>query len=197
MDSTADRPLPADGEPPLPVWHAAPQDVLPGVAPTTLVLGRSPSTVVALTTVRAFPTGLSFTLTVHVRGRVRRGELSAEIFEGPYEHAQDEEWEEGRFRWGLELADGRRVSNLDPPAWDERAEDPAWQPDPPVLTGGGGNGSQEWAEREYWLWPLPPVGRLRVMCRWLDQGIETTVHELDSAAFLDAAARAQPLWSTA
>ncbi|WP_432563984.1 hypothetical protein [Kineococcus sp. SYSU DK003] len=178
MDTAADQSLPFEGAPPSPVWHAAPADVLPGIA---LVLGRSSSTVVTLSLVRAFATGLSLTLTVHARGQARRGNLFAEVGEGPYEHAQDEEWEEGRFRWGLELPDGRQVSNLDPP----------------VLTTGAASGlGDTWLELEYWLWPLPPTGRLRLRCQWLDQGIEASVHELDAAPLLQAAARAQPLWPT-
>ncbi|PRY09918.1 hypothetical protein [Kineococcus rhizosphaerae] len=197
MKTAADQPTPSNGEPPLPVWHAAPANVLPGIAPIALVLGRSASTVVTLSVVRAFASGLSLTLTTHVRGPVQRGDLFAEISDGPYEHAQDEEWEAGRFRWGLELADGRRVSNLDAPTWDERAADPDWLPPAPVLTAGGGSGSESWVEQEYWLWPLPPAGRLRLTCQWLDQGIDASAHDLDAEPFLQAAARAQPLWPAA
>lgn len=49
-------------------------------------------------------------------------------------------------------------------------------------------------DRDYWLWPLPPQGRLTVACQWLDQGIEMTRQELDSAPFLEAAIQARPLW---
>ena len=49
-------------------------------------------------------------------------------------------------------------------------------------------------DRDFWLWPLPPAGRLRVVCQWLDQGIEPIVQDLDAQVFLDAAARARPVW---
>jgi hypothetical protein len=47
---------------------------------------------------------------------------------------------------------------------------------------------------DYWLWPLPPAGRLRVACQWLEQGIEMSTHDLDTDPFREAAARAQPIW---
>jgi hypothetical protein len=33
-----------------------------------------------------------------------------------------------------------------------------------------------------------------VACEWPAQGIDHTVHDLDAQLFLDAAARARPLW---
>lgn len=66
-------------EQPQPVWMNPPEDVLPGVVPVELVLGRSASTVVALTGMRAFPTGLQMNLAVRVRGRVSRRDLNSEV----------------------------------------------------------------------------------------------------------------------
>ncbi len=86
-------PLPPDpsefdepDEQPQPAWMGAPEDVLPGVVPVELVLGRSDSTVVLLTGMRAFPTGLEMNLGVRVRGPVRRRDLNSEVFDGPYDH---------------------------------------------------------------------------------------------------------------
>ena len=57
-------------EPPQSVWAGAPEDVLPGVVPVELMLGRSNIGVVMLTGVHAFPVGLAFWLRVRIRGRV-------------------------------------------------------------------------------------------------------------------------------
>jgi hypothetical protein len=146
---------------------------------------------------RAFPTGLSMTLGVRVRGRGRRGDLHAELFDGPYSHDLGADWQAGRLKWGFELADGRRVTNVDPSTWLDAADhwdDPTWAPEHPQLTGGGGGGSERSVDHDYWLWPLPPAGRLRVVCQWLDQGIEMSVHDLDAEPFVAAAARAVPVW---
>ena len=72
MDFFPAPPGPPDGneppEPPQPVWMGAPEDVLPGVVPVELVLGRSASTVVMLTGIRAVPTGLQMNLAVRGQG---------------------------------------------------------------------------------------------------------------------------------
>ena len=49
-------------------------------------------------------------------------------------------------------------------------------------------------DHDYWLWPLPPAGPLRVVCQWLDQGIELTSHELETDVLRQAAERARPIW---
>lgn len=203
-----DPPDPAHGdeshEQPQPKWAGAPDDVLPGVVPVELLLGRSETTVVLLTGLRAFPTGLGMSLGVRVRGRVQRRDLNSEVFDGPYSHDMDAAWQAGRLKWGFELADGRRVTNVDPSPYSEqpnqdhhrphRQDDWTWEPDRPVLQGGGGGGGPRSVDRDYWLWPLPPAGQLRVVCQWLDQGIDTTVQHLDSEPFLAAALRSQPVW---
>jgi hypothetical protein len=72
MDFFPDVPPPSgEDEPeesPQPAWRGAPNDILPGVVPVELILGRSDSTVVMLTGMRAFPTGLAMILGVRVRG---------------------------------------------------------------------------------------------------------------------------------
>ena len=198
MDFFPDVPPPSgEDEPeesPQPAWRGAPNDILPGVAPVELILGRSDSTVVMLTGMRAFPTGLAMILGVRVRGRVYRRDLHGEVLHGPYTHDMDADWQVGRLKWGFEFADGRRVTNLHPwpPYPDER--DPAWEPDHPALIGGGGGGGDRYVDVDYWLWPLPPAGRLRVACQWLEQGIEMSTHDLETDPFREAAARARPIW---
>ena len=208
MDFFPPLPEPAEfdepDEQPQPAWSGAPDDVLPGVVPVELVLGRSDSTVVLLTGMRAFPTGLEMHLGARVRGPVRRRDLHGEVFDGPYDHGMHADWQAGRLKWGFELADGRRVTNVDPwpepPDTDDSGPRPVgaqWEPDRPVLQGGGGGGGSRSVDRDYWLWPLPPAGRLLVVCQWPDQGIETTSQELDAGPFLEAARRARPLWPPA
>lgn len=65
-----------------------------------------------------------------------------------------------------------------------------------MLSGGGGGGGSRSVNREYWLWPLPPAGRLRVVCQWHEHDIDLTVQDLDSQPFLDAAGRARPVWTS-
>jgi hypothetical protein len=173
--------------------------VLPGVAALSLLLGRSSTTAVVLTGAHVYPTGIAVTLGVRVRGRIRRRELHAEVFDGPYAHDLDADWQRKRLMWGVELSDGRRVTTVDPPAWpgEDGFPDLTRPPERPVLVGGGGGGGSRSVERDYWWWPLPPAGPLRVVCQWLDQDIALTAHDLDAGPFRDAAARARPLWPDA
>ena len=62
-----------------PVWMHPPDDVLPGVVPVELVIGRSASTVVMLSEIRAFPIGLQLHLGVRVRGRLVPDDLHHEV----------------------------------------------------------------------------------------------------------------------
>lgn len=210
MDFFPDPPDPPDDdeveESPQPVWAGPPDDVLAGGVPVGLVLGQSASTVVLLSAIRAFPTGLQMDLGVRIRGPVGRWNLSREVFDHPGIHDDQPEWRTGRLKWGFELADGRRATNVDHSAWLEqpnqdhsrpqRADDSTGEPDRPVLTARGGGGGPRSVEWDVWLWPLPPAGRLRVACEWPDRGIELTVQDLDAQVFLDAAARARPVWPT-
>ena len=190
--------VPDDDEPAerqQPVWMNPPDDVLPGVVPVELVLGRSASAVVMLSEIRAFPSGLQLHLGVRVRGRLIPDDLHHEVFRHPGRRATSPRRNPGGLQWGFELADGRRVTNVD--AWpDTPSDDPHWVPDHPVLIGGSGGGGSRAADRSFWLWPLPPPGRLRVACQWTDQGIQFTEHDLDSQLILDAARRARPAWDS-
>jgi hypothetical protein len=62
-------------------------------------------------------------LGVRLRDRPRRGDLNAEVFDGPYQHDMGAGWQAGRLKWGFELS------------------------------GGGGGGGDRSVDRDYWLWP--------------------------------------------
>lgn len=184
--------------PPLPVWLSPPLDMIPGIADVQLTLGRSESTVVFVPVIRAFPSGLDITLSVRCRGPVRSQELSRNLVQDLHHRAdRDTAWQARRLKWGFEFADGRRVTNLDMDARSNRMfhrgqADPATD-SPVLLSCGGGGGDRSW-DMDYWLWPLPPPGRFRIVCQWVDQGITQTVQDLDAQLLLEAADRARPIW---
>jgi hypothetical protein len=176
---------------PQPVWLNPPDDVLPGIVPVELILGRSDQAVVMLAGMRAFSTGLAMTLLVRTRIRIRGFDLNDEVFDGPYRHDQDDAWQRDRLKWGFEFADGRRATSADP--WPDPVDA---QPTPQraVLSGGGGGGSARAVDRDYWLWPLPPPGALTVVLQWPHLGIEQTTSRIDADQIVAAATRAQPIW---
>jgi hypothetical protein len=60
--------------------------------------------------------------------------------------------------------------------------------------GGGGGGGGSWRQTQ-WVWPLPPPGILTLVCEWPAQQIASTRVELDAQVILDAAARAQVIFT--
>jgi hypothetical protein len=178
---------------------------MPGVVPVELVLGRSADAVVVLTEMRAYPTGVELAVGVRLHPDARRGGRGSPDtlldMDDAGGYADEAEWQAERLVWELELADGRRVTSVDADPFRELLERGQGRgdrlPDPPVLVRRNGVGHADRAERSYWLWPLPPPGRLRVACRWPARGIERTVSVLDADLVRAAAARARPLWPDA
>src|SRR6266536_936037 len=115
-------------------------EVLPGVAPVALLLARTDDTVVGLTDVRGYPNGFVFLLRL-------RWALVADRYEqlpwpfpdwGSPDPLDGDLFPEELLRFGVQFADGRRVTNMD--RYPFVPEDlPA---DQPVLVEGGGVGSE-------------------------------------------------------
>jgi hypothetical protein len=176
-------------------WMGAPNDVLPGVVPVELIIGLSESAVVMLPSIRAYPAGLSISIGVRVRGPMHRTDLHSEIL-SPYTRDLDAEWQATRLKWGFELPDGARVTNLDPRPWSPHSDqlNPTPEPDGPVLTAKRAGGGPRSVNLDYWLWPLPRSGPIRVACQWLAEDIQMSFVELQTQPLLDAAARARSIW---
>lgn len=182
-------------------WDCPPGDVRPEPVALSVELGRSASTVVLIDGARVYPDGVVLRLTVRVReqpAELRRRvfqQLSVSHGRGMLHLALPP----GGLRWGVEFADGQRVTSLDDysPHTDRPPEVmPAdWVPDRPVMRGLGrvDTFGAAWA-RDIWLWPLPPPGPLRLVCAWPDRGVPETATSIDAGPLRDAAARARPEW---
>lgn len=178
-----------------PGWH-----LRPGLSALTVLLGRSSSTAVLVEGARAYPTGLVLRLVVQLRerGREARRRVVTELNVTHGRGRLDLFLPVGGLRWGVELADGGRVTTVDDYSpWNERPPeaDERWTPDRPVLQGLGRptvwGGS--WS-RDVWLWPLAPPGPLRFVCAWPDRGIDETSTTVDAGPLRQAADAATPYW---
>jgi hypothetical protein len=116
-----------------PAWLGPPRNVLPGIAPVTLIVARSDQTVVAVTGVQAYPAGFGFTLNLRLRTVSAREEQQFPylVDRAPFEA---DPLPDEFLRLGVQFADGRKATNLDRPPYGLEGQ----EPDRPVLHQHGG-----------------------------------------------------------
>jgi hypothetical protein len=169
-----------------PDWLGPPENELGVPVPLRVVLARTDQVAVALIDVVGFTSGLEFALEVRLR---ELDELS-DPFGMRLRQSQrgGSELPDDVLRFGFELSDGRRVTNVAGfPSFDDRPAGPV------LIQRGGGGGNRSWSFK-YWLWPLPPGGPLAVVVEWPAQRVALTRIELDADPLLEAAAQSEVLW---
>ncbi len=155
---------------------SAPDNEIPVALPANTLLARTDDVAVALVGLQVYTTGLAFHLAVRVRSEAAaRYELDGLLWGRRRGH--------GPFLLGVELADGRRASSRG----SVRHHDLVFQ-----QAGGHGDGTA--FDQAWWLSPLPPDGRLRVVVRCDELRIEESDVELDAAAVRRAADGVVELW---
>ena len=167
-------------------------DVVPGMAPLSVILARTTETAVAVTGIRAYPAGFGFTLHLRLRNLDPRRRREFWPFHelGPH---RGPPWPDEVLRLTIEFADGRSVTNIDPRTAGSAGRDP----DRPMLRGGPGSagGVDGWSfDMDYRVRPLPPSGPLAFICEWPERAIPSSRAEADGAAVREAAHLAVPLW---
>jgi hypothetical protein len=156
------------------------------------VLVRTQRAAVAVTKLGAYPDGFDFEVLVLVNEG--EDELDPNVIGHPYRPGRgNRDAAREMLRFGIEFADGSRVTNI-PGSSGHRFRDHDEPPPGPVMQqNGGGGGSGEWRQR-FWVWPLPPAGPLAFACEWPAAGIELTRVEVDAQPLIDAAARSQQIF---
>jgi hypothetical protein len=173
-----------------PVWLGPPANELPGMVPVELpLIARTDEAAVAVTGIRAYPTGFGFTLSLRLRAH---SSWDSYPFDVPFEGDQIPD---AFLRFGVQFANGARATNL--PRYDLPHDDDT-EPTPPVLTahggrGEGGGGGRAW-DADQWVWPLPPAGPLAFVCEWPARQVGESRVELDARSVRQAAERAATLW---
>ncbi|WP_043496986.1 hypothetical protein [Georgenia sp. SUBG003] len=157
----------------VPVWEAPPVGVLPGVAPTAVIMGRNPETLVALTCLRCYPDGVEMLLTVRTRHRADALDRAVNI-DNP-----------GRLDWSVRHADGS-VARPDYLS--------VGRPPGPTIVPLAGYGTDTTLDLGFWLWPLPAEGPLTVECAWPDRDLSMVTTTVDVGPLREAASRAVAAW---
>lgn len=177
-------PPPPSQQPPRPEWDQ-PDDFLGKEVPIQFVLARSAMALVAVRHVTAYPNGFSFQISLR---SLPGHEFDMQAFHGPPRRRDDAD---ELFRFGIEFADGSRVTNLDITGIGGPHDN---RPKGPVLDGGGGGGGDSRYDLNYWVWPLPPAGPLAFVCEWPAYALPLTRYEIDSTPIRTAAAQSTAPW---
>jgi hypothetical protein len=169
-----------------PPWSAPPENEIGVSVPLRLVLVRNDELALALVDVVAYSTGFALRLTLRLHPEADHfdpHELMRQLHGGPMGST------EGKLRFGVEFADGRKATNLGP-------RRPPREGPPPlslIPQGGGGGGSGSW-QTGYWVFPLPPPGPINLAVAWPARGIDETFHVIDPEPIVAAARDSIVLW---
>jgi hypothetical protein len=160
------------------MWWRRPDWEVGEPVPADVMLVRTDAVAVAVRNVAAFSTGVSFVLAI-------RTTAGLPPVHGRHRHhlhrRSSKPLPDDVFRFGVELADGRRATIFDEHPHGAAASAIA------LLPGRGSSTGAGWDE-SYWLAPLPPPGPLAFVCEWPVAGIPLTRAELDAGAILAAVA---------
>jgi hypothetical protein len=180
-----------------PPWVQPPESELGVAVPLREVLASDEGVVIGLIDCVAYSTGFEFRIAV----RSKRDLDSAEMgFGPPPPYGPDRSDRELTF--GIRFADGSAALTGGRPGpelmaqWRMHAEgrEPSPSDGPLLMPRGGGGGGKRY-DFTYWVWPLPPEGKLTFLCEWRARGLGPTSHEVDAAAIRRAGASSKSVWS--
>ena len=150
-----------------------PYDSLGREVPLQFVIGRSNAVIVAARRITAYHNGFSFEVSLRL---LPGHELSqpAEFFGVRARRGTQNGLPDELFRFGLEFADGSTVTSLEMAGIGGPT-----RPRGPILAGGGGGGGDRRFDMYYWVWPLPPPGKLTFVSEWPARGLPLSRCEID------------------
>lgn len=173
---------------------------LASIVPGPILLARSELAAVVISHLAVFPDGIEIPMSVYAR--------DPDVF-----HRENEDRPADRRltlrtgAWRLRPLDQYGIDlNIELPDGSQLATDRPYIPTPgpskpphaiattgvDFLHGSGNGGHQKF---DWFLWPLPTEGTIRISVEWSEQEIPTTSTTLDVSTLVDAAARASTIWT--
>ena len=180
FDSFPATPAPAE-QPPPPPWFGPPPRGFGGYVKARLVLVNTPSALLVVDRLLAFPSGLEFT----TLAAQRQGPTdAADPFRWDSRHRETPDPPPDVVRLAIVFSDGQIASNLLDRHWGEEP------PRGPVVGSFSGQGHRGHWERRWWLWPLPPTGPVKFVIEWPSEGVPETSAVVEAEQLHAAAAEA-------
>lgn len=172
----------------MPPWFGAPQGTLPGIVALERILAQTDKVAVCVSQLAAYPTGFEFD--VVTMSASDTDQLDPMMFHHHRMHGgANDVIPPEMLRLGVQFADGSKATNTS--GFHHQGSPPS---EPVMHAGGGGGGGGSWRQTQ-WVWPLPPAGPIVLVCEWPAMDIPLTRSDLDAQTILDAAARAQVIFS--
>lgn len=168
---------------------------LGGIVPIEAIIGRSGKGAVGARGLVAYPDGFELEIVawLHESSRWRRGRLGHGdvMLAGSRFGPRDEDGNvAGEFvRFGVQFADGAKVTNLDQMAGSADESDPAHGIQPTGFSRSVGQGSVE-----FWIWPVPESGDIVLVCEWPAYDVPESRLTISGDELRAAAGRARPVW---
>jgi hypothetical protein len=180
-----------------PPWVQPPESEIGVAVPLREVLASNEGLVIGLIDCVAYSTGFEFSIAVRSKRDLDSGEMG---FGPPPPYGPDRSDRELTF--GIQFADGTMALTGGRPGpefmaqWKMHSEgrEPSPSDGPLLMPRGGGGGGKRY-DFSYWVWPLPPAGKLTFRCEWRARGLGPTSHEVDATAIRRAGASSKSVWS--
>ena len=162
-----------------------------GVVPVELLIAQSEEAAVTVSRIVAYPDGFELTVNSYLRRSVRRARRRRHHPMMWHDYGEPgEPIPEEFLRIGVAWPDGGRATNLE--QWGRLWPD-ATEPAHGLEEHGGGGSTEEYSH-EFWAWPLPDGGPLRIVVEWPAFGIPETAVAVDADLIAKGAARARSVW---
>ncbi len=179
-----------------PPWLQPSESELGVAVPLREVLASDTGVVIALIDCVAFSTGFEFAIAVRTKEEIDSHQMGFGI---PPASGADES--DKQLQIGIQFADGGTAVTGGHPGpefmaqWKMYAEgrEPGSSDGPILAPRSGGGGGKRWDFR-YWVWPLPPEGRLTFTCEWPARNLAPTTHDVDATEIRRAGLTSTTLW---